>query len=1048
MKRTSFLFRRVVFCSLLVIRSLPALSIALFGFAITLAFGQSTGSPPNQLPPETKPVIPPGDDVIIYVHGGPGSRLEEASDLVKPLLEAGRNRGKGYTLISFDQPSQGYSSMVDPLRLVPGVLRKTQPPPDQVEIPFPISASQHNDFRDYVPGGAAHMDTAVGISKNGDGSGTLTAATHIWDTSDGVGFHGAVAVALLDGKNQLLWVSATQNRGVTCKVKFLCGTGKNFVPDQNFNWDPETVPAQVMQSFRHIAIMQRWNPRKLDDDIRAFLHNVGDFFAEVKPFLQNLPTAISHTVAGGNDSTIYYPLVAASDEFISGFLTELSRVTDLSNRNIYVMGGSTGGALTLGMGHSSDPRVKKIVAWNPASVWTSYIDDPNPVDRAAKSIALTTGFERSQTPTTLDQREAFFNGVFGEPVNGVVQPNPEEWYRGDRDKYPGNQGPFRGEWACKWDYISASRLEMEEVYNPAYDHWHWRLGTEVLAFSFFNDNWAGPAHDASGRPNANYMGITKPTLLVAGDDDDWAMGPGLHLENRWSQTRKMAAMMKNTPGKTLFLTNTGHSIHNERPNLFAQHIVDFLLSPVPGRGPLQVLAEVQPPEGQSDKDKDCAHMFSPPAQFPSIPPQLLENPASAGALMQLASRRGKINGFDPGRYSMRLNERLRAVAQRKDPKVALGAAAERFYNSDTVFGKAYADLAVTGRNVYEAFRKHQPTDEEVAAEAASILVPPGRLAPQPDRTRLLKAVHDAKTRAYEVAWALRNPDPQAGINSRKDPSLGWIAVSGEDDPPARPVNVPSGLPIYAADGKTQVSAYPQYEITVALCPNSSTPPYVPHYCPAGTQGSVPLQIRYTIASLSQRKPGGGPIITGVSLSRGPITGGTLVHVSLAHGSASNAGVTFGGAIPPQARCDGEDCWFTTPANAKPGPLNIVVAVERASAIVPRVSSKPSPFTYTPNAELAGFGHDSSSTDPASLGSFTPAKSQSLGLSATTGALVEQLDSNGPAAKAGVRVDDVIITLNGAPITEALDVRTASRHLAPAVQRNSTSCAKASPSRSP
>ena len=86
------------------------------------------------------------------------------------------------------------------------------------------------------------------------------------------------------------------------------------------------------------------------------------------------------------------------------------------------------------------------------------------------------------------------------------------------------------------------------------------------------------------------------------------------------------------------------------------------------------------------------------------------------------------------------------------------------------------------------------------------------------------------TRAYEVAWALRGPNEQQRFQLRK--SLGWIAVSGEDDPPARPVNVPSGLPIFATDGKTQVSAYPQYELPVFM---------------RGTK-DVEFHVRYTIAS--------------------------------------------------------------------------------------------------------------------------------------------------------------------------------------------------------
>src|SRR5260370_8061654 len=38
------------------------------------------------LPPEPNPVIPPGDDVIVYVHGAPGSPLVEAADPALPPL--------------------------------------------------------------------------------------------------------------------------------------------------------------------------------------------------------------------------------------------------------------------------------------------------------------------------------------------------------------------------------------------------------------------------------------------------------------------------------------------------------------------------------------------------------------------------------------------------------------------------------------------------------------------------------------------------------------------------------------------------------------------------------------------------------------------------------------------------------------------------------------------------------------------------------------------------------------------------------------------------
>src|SRR5262249_17453194 len=50
-------------------------------------------------------------------------------------------------------------------------------------------------------------------------------------------------------------------------------------------------------------------------------------------------------------------------------------------------------------------------------------------------------------------------------------------------------------------------------------------------------------------------------------------------------------------------------------------------------------------------------------------------------------------------------------------------------------------------------------------------------------------------RAYRVAWFLR------GATARGD--LGWIAVSGEDDLPHRPVNVPR-------------TPYPQHDLTVMV----------------------------------------------------------------------------------------------------------------------------------------------------------------------------------------------------------------------------------------
>jgi pimeloyl-ACP methyl ester carboxylesterase len=56
------------------------------------------------------PSIPPGNEVVIYIHGE-GSRAEEALDFIPALFKAGGAVGRSFTVIAFDQPGTAYSSM-------------------------------------------------------------------------------------------------------------------------------------------------------------------------------------------------------------------------------------------------------------------------------------------------------------------------------------------------------------------------------------------------------------------------------------------------------------------------------------------------------------------------------------------------------------------------------------------------------------------------------------------------------------------------------------------------------------------------------------------------------------------------------------------------------------------------------------------------------------------------------------------------------------------------------------------------------------------------
>jgi hypothetical protein len=92
----------------------------------------------------------------------------------------------------------------------------------------------------------------------------------------------------------------------------------------------------------------------------------------------------------------------------------------------------------------------------------------------------------------------------------------------------------------------------------------------------------------------------------------------------------------------------------------------------------------------------------------------------------------------------------------------------------------------------------------VAARVANISPLCGRPAVVPGGPALVAGCQQALTRAYQVANFLRTGQALPIKNKREWRNrLGWIAVSGEDDSPHRPVNVPS-------------SSYPQFDVDVPV----------------------------------------------------------------------------------------------------------------------------------------------------------------------------------------------------------------------------------------
>jgi pimeloyl-ACP methyl ester carboxylesterase len=61
-----------------------------------------------------EPHFAPGNPILLFIHGD-GSRIEEITPLIDPLLAVGEQNGRPYTILAVDLPSHGFSTMVDPL---------------------------------------------------------------------------------------------------------------------------------------------------------------------------------------------------------------------------------------------------------------------------------------------------------------------------------------------------------------------------------------------------------------------------------------------------------------------------------------------------------------------------------------------------------------------------------------------------------------------------------------------------------------------------------------------------------------------------------------------------------------------------------------------------------------------------------------------------------------------------------------------------------------------------------------------------------------------
>jgi pimeloyl-ACP methyl ester carboxylesterase len=253
----------------------------------------------------------------------------------------------------------------------------------------------------------------------------------------------------------------------------------------------------------------------------------------------------------GREAT--HPLLDFLMRFVMSFVDTLDQQVQIKNRVAAIIGGSLGGNLCLRLGERNDQAwIRNIVAWSAGSVWPSFNNNGSLWLALDK---LQHWMDEDEAEVNALDRVSYFYRVFIAPSGLGGPTQPEQWYSPN--------------WGCKKEYIDNARLDIQERYNARFRRWHFRVGLEELLFSHWTRDMK-----VTGTNRTN-------TLLIAGHDDNAGHGDQVQQDRPaiYSWTQKLAEKMAGsprTPGDSLFLLNTGHSIHNERPLLLAQQIIRFI----------------------------------------------------------------------------------------------------------------------------------------------------------------------------------------------------------------------------------------------------------------------------------------------------------------------------------------------------------------------------------------------------------------------------------------------------------------------------------------
>jgi pimeloyl-ACP methyl ester carboxylesterase len=285
-------------------------------------------------------------------------------------------------------------------------------------------------------------------------------------------------------------------------------------------------------------------------------------------------------------------------QYIIAFIEALDTlIGNVKDRIVAVMGGSLGGNTSLLMTDWYDanhPYLQTIVSWSvTATAPSDYLGIISGGDIAAYLSGLQSAATSSEDFDDHATEANYIQTMYSVPLSKnpllPIPPQPIMWYRG------GYAPDGRGNWQpCKDESVARSRFDRYEIYSPFERHWTTAIDLEQISFSFQDNrpHLSAVATPASpGLPASNLM-------LVAGDNDNFFPNAIYNSTIDLARSIRMSGQ-----GKAEFWLDTGHSIHNERPRLFAREIIYFLTHPAAGDSPNGTVVSTPPKADYSMTDR-------------------------------------------------------------------------------------------------------------------------------------------------------------------------------------------------------------------------------------------------------------------------------------------------------------------------------------------------------------------------------------------------------------------------------------------------------------